>query len=313
MNRWFATSAVVLLLSACAGNASEPFRGSAPPLAPDGAAARQRLVYITDATSSNAGFIDVFRMDGTKIRSITQGLYAPAGLFVDAGRHLWVANSLGGNILEFSKGAGSLLKTLDDSGGVPIDVTLCPNGTVYVSNYDSPNSNVGSIAVYAHGSTTSTRTLTWPGEFHSLFVTCDAAGNVYQSLIYTRSSGPGVFVVFPHGKQSHAKQLTSIVSQFPGGMRPDAAGNLLVVDQIAQTITEYTTAGKPTGLSIGTSNITNIDVTHNGATVGGADNVDKEGKAWTWPGGTLSRTYDDPKFTLFGPRGFAFDPNIASP
>jgi hypothetical protein len=262
------------------------------------------LAYISDFSNN---FVAVFDRNGTQVGAITSGLVNPEGLFVDKRRNLWVANRFGGNVLEFARGATSPSKTLTDSAGSPADVTICPNGTIYVSNILDTGQQSGSIQVYAHGSTSPTGTLVYSGQGENYFVTCDAAGNVFTTLYLTPNGFVGV-VEYKGGNQSGATALPIFLG-FPGGIKPNNAGNLLVNDRRAQTVTEYTEAGSATGHSIAygsSSDWVDIAVTRNGRVILAADDNLLKGTSETFPGGVLRQTYSSNSFST--PLGAAFDP-----
>jgi hypothetical protein len=257
-----------------------------------------RLIYVSDNGANN---VTVFSREGV-IQGQIGGLSSPDGIFVDPDRSLWVANSGANNVLKFKRGATMPSKTLNDPGGGPNDVAICPNDTVYVSGYGST-----SIEVYASGSTNPTGTLSFPGELQNDFLTCDAAGNVFATIV--DGSFHGGVVEYPSGNQSGATQLP-ISLQGPGGIKQDNAGNLLITDQSVQTITEYTEAGAPTGKSIPTGfDCLDLGVSRDGRVVGCALYVSggtSEGQSYTFPAGAVHRTYSG-SFIL--PYGFAFDPD----
>jgi hypothetical protein len=254
------------------------------------------LAYISDFLANN---VTVFDLNGT-IRGQIGGLSNPGGLFVDSKRNLWVANGGANNVLEFARGATMPFNTLNDPGAGPLDVTMCPNGTVYVAGSTS-----AAIEVYPRGSINPTRSLTYPGANQNDALTCDAEGNVFATIVISFHGG---VVEFPRGKQHGATQLPISLGG-PGGIKPDNAGNLLVDDQTAQTITEYTEAGSPTGNAIHTAyDCIKFGVTRNNKVVGCAVYVSSgtsEGQSYTFPGGTMRQTYSS-SFML--PYGFAFDP-----
>jgi len=258
--------------------------------------ARTRLAYISDNLANN---VTVFDLNGTMQGQI-DGLSYPGGLFVDSKHNLWVANGGANNVLEFARGATTPSNTLNDSGAGPIDVTMCPNGTIYVAGGNST-----AIEVYPRSSTNPTRSLTYPGAEQTDALTCDAAGNVFATIVISFHGG---VVEFPRGKQHGATQLPISLGG-PGGIKPDNAGNLLVDDQSAQTITEYTEAGSPTGNSIATAfDCINFGVMRNSKVVGCPVYVAYKtsyGQSYAFPGGTSLQTYSG-SFML--PYGFAFDP-----
>jgi hypothetical protein len=255
-----------------------------------------RLVYISDTLANN---VTVFDLNGTMQGQIG-GLSNPGGLFVDSKRNLWVANGGANNVLEFARGATTPSKTLNDPGAGPLDVTMCPNGNVYVAGSSST-----AIDVYPAGSTNPTRSITYPGAAQNDALTCDAAGNVFATIVVSFHGG---VVEFPRGKQRGATQLPISLGG-PGGIKPDNAGNLLVDDQTAQTITEYTEAGSPTGNSIHTAyDCINFGVARSSKIVGCPVYIAYQtsyGQSYTFPGGAMRQTYSG-SFML--PYGFAFDP-----
>ncbi len=254
------------------------------------------LVYISDTLANN---VTVFSSDGTMQGQIG-GLNFPGGIFVDRRHNLWVANNVANNVLEFARGATTPSKTLSDPGAGPNDVTICPNGAIYVLASESTT-----IAVYPTGRLKPTRSLSFTGSQQDDFLTCDAAGNVFMTLVINFHGG---VVEFPGGKQQGAVQLP-ITLGGPGGIKPDNAGNLLVDDQSAQTITEYTEAGVATGLSIKTAfDCIGIGVMRDSKVVGCAvyaASGTSEGQSYNFPGGAPRQTYSG-SFML--PYGFAFDP-----
>ncbi len=262
--------------------------------------ALQRLTYLSDFYN---GTVTVFTRGGTQVGQIA-GLANPQGLFVDSNRNLWVANTGGSNVLVYPRGATSPSATLDDPDERPSDVTVCPNGTVYVSNIIKGSTLGGDISVYAPGATSPTGKLGLPNQGRDFFITCDANDNVFSTIQFPDVSY-GV-VEYAGGLQTGESQLP-IGLQFPGGIKLNNAGNLLVADQNAHTVTEYTEAGSPTGNSIttGSGDWSDIATTRNNATVIGADAVLLEGTSLLFPSGAHRQTYTS-SFAL--PVGTAFDP-----
>jgi len=277
--------------------------------------AKEDLVYISDFASIPDGDVNVFTWDGLQVGQITNGMAAPEGLFVDAKRNLWVANIT--NVLVFPHGSVSPSETLTDPVGPPTDVTVCPDGTAYVADlYDLNNTDHASIQVYPPGHTSPTRNLSYDQDFRSPALTCDAAGNVFVSVLIRQSlPNAGVIVEFPGGKQGGVKDL-GIVFQDVYGIKPDNAGNLLVSDFVSRTITEYTETGVATGVQIATgrSQIFGLAVSRNGRFVLGADIDNSRGVLWSFPEGVVKKRYTC--CSRFGlpmqsVHGVAFDPGQA--
>jgi hypothetical protein len=233
------SAAAVPLLASCAGS-----NGSMMPQAASQSAnaAMQSdakpaaYAYISDSIAS---IVTVYGSDGSEQRKISAGLKNPAGLFVDSKNNLWVANSGANNTLEFAPGATKPSHTLAGiTGGEPEDVTICPNGSVYVAGG-------ANIAIYKKASAKSTSSITYPQAQAFSGITCDAKGNVFASgIVYFASA----VIKFPHGDRKGAVQIP--IAGSSGSIKTEASGDLLVNDQATNTIAEFTEAGVATGHAI---------------------------------------------------------------
>jgi hypothetical protein len=250
------------------------------------------LVYVSD---ENRNRIAVFREDGKPVGTITRGLRYPQGLFVDARGTLYVANRGANNVLEFQRGSTAPTRVLDDAGAQPEDVTVCPNGTIYVANI-LDDSGGGNITVYAGTSRHASGMLTFSGG-EMFFLACDPQGNLFATLVLGTT---GTVVEFPNGQQAGATMLPILFGGNPAGIASDGLGNLLLVYGVG--VTEFTEAGSPTGLQIPTLGFTQIALSRNGDLLLGASA--SGGALYTFPGGSYVRGYD----TGGGPIGVALDP-----
>ncbi len=305
--RYVATAVALATLTACSagnpiGTTSDGPLANVPayrspqragqPVAGD---VKNSVVYVSQEADNS---ISVFRLDGKRIRRITSRLNYPQGIFADAQSTLYVANRGSNDVLEFRRGATSPFKVLIDRGNQPEDVTVCPNGTVYVANILNASSGGGNIAVYTHGSRNPTGMLTYDGgEF--FFLTCDAKGNLFGTLVVGTS---GTVAAFPGGRQKGARRLPIFFAGNPSGIKADNAGNLLVAGQ-GNGVEEFTESGKPTGLQVKTVGLNEIALSPDGKLLLGA--TAKGAVQYTFPGGTLNHTYRARGQT---PIGAAFDP-----
>ncbi|HEX3671567.1 MAG TPA: hypothetical protein VHT92_07690 [Candidatus Cybelea sp.] len=312
------------MLGACSTGGSQlPAAGAnSPQNAHRGAAPRHswmahvdsstRLVYVGDDENNE---IMVFNQKtGKVVGEITEssGIADPQGLFVDASHNLWVVNGANGGsiqyrILMFPRGSTTRGEVLSDpDASNPMDLTICRNGTTYVTNNENFSTGTGSIEVYAPGSTSPTGTLVFPNVAYEYFVTCDSRNNVFTDI--TNQYFSNDVVEFKKGKQSGATDLNVSLNN-PGAIKVDNAGNLLIDDQGSNTIAEYTKAGSPTGASITlTGNVFDFAVSRSGAFVGGSDLYKGGAFVWSWPGGSEQSTQyvnPNPHSLNFG---FAFDP-----
>jgi serine/threonine-protein kinase len=266
-------------LTACSG-------GSGGPLQPLGRAfaenAKTSAVVYVSKESDNA--IEVFRLDGKRLRTITTGVNYPQGMYVDAQGTLYVANRGSSDVLEFQRGAASPFKRLTDGKNQPEDVTVCPNGNVYVANILGSGGGSANIAVYAHRSRHPTGALTYAGGFF-FFLACDARGNLFASIVLGTI---GTVLAFPHAHQKGAAMLPIFFGGNPYGIAADAAGNLLVANE-GGGVEEFTESGQPTGLRLTSGQFDQIALGSDGTLLLGA--TAKGATAYTFPGGVLDHTY----------------------
>jgi hypothetical protein len=282
--------AAIALQTACSGGGSVPtVSGQGTARTP--AKARAPLVYVADAGSS---FIAVFDVNGTLVGKITDGLKYPSGIFVDGGHNLWVANAGHSNVLEFARGGTKPIATLPDRGAYTQDVTICPNGDIFVATL------LGGITKYS-GSRHHKAGSLYGGQFQ--FVTCDKAGNVFATGVVGTF---GTVVEFPGGKQSGERSLPIYTPGNLGGIKMDNAGNILVAGDPGGTVAEYTENGTPTGVQIPTNgNWFGIALSRDGKTLLGANASTNKADSVSFPGGKPGVAYSD-SFSM--PWGVAFDP-----
>jgi hypothetical protein len=271
--------------------------------------ATTKLVYMGD--QQNNEVIVFNERNGSVVGELMEssGIVWPQGLFVDAKHNLWVVNGPGANsnVEVFPRGSTTAAETLSDPQADPaMDVTVCRDGTAYVTNNTNFSGGVGSIEVYAPGNTSPTGSLIFPNLAYEYFVTCDRKGNIFSTI--TNGYFTNDVIEFKGAQQSGATDLNISLNN-PGAIKPDSSGNLLIDDQGSNTIAEYTEAGAPTGVSITLSgNVTDFAPARNGKFVGGSDLRKGAAFTWSWPGGTQrSLQYNDPN-KYSSPFGFAFDP-----
>jgi sugar lactone lactonase YvrE len=289
--RYALAAAALAAVTACSQNTTGGATGGASSTVPSldlasaassslRAAGEKPVLYVSDDKHDR---VDAFRLSGGRIRRIASGLNYPQGLFVDAQGDLYVANRGANDVLEFKRGATAPSATFTDGQNQPEDVTVCPNGTVYVANILNASGGSGNIAVYAGGSHDPTGTITY-GVGNFFFLACDASGNLFATLVYGTS---GTVVEFPGGAQPGAKMLPISWGGNPGSIAADAAGNLLV--NYGEGVQEFTEAGAPTGIKFATVPLVQLalngaNTLMAGASVGGAT-------LYSFPSGTLVRSF----------------------
>lgn len=263
------------------------------------------LVYVSDHTNN---LIDVFDLRGKLLRTITNGVNKPVGLYVDASHNLWAANPGGNDVLVFPRGSTTPGETLNDTNQ-PNDVATCHDGTAFVADSE----NLGGVAVYPPGHTNPVRRLvaqqSGAGGIE-FYVTCDAAGNIFA----TGMIGFSPFAAttgWRHGRES-GYYLLQPPATSESGLKVTASRRLLITTYDAPSqpaIEEFTETGKPLGRGIhtgGTDLWGDIALNASQNTVFGVDTPQKMIVARKWPGGELVRAYTNGNLTQ--PEGVAIDP-----
>ena len=171
---------------------------------------------------------------------IGDALQSPQGLFVGPNSNLYVANTGGGNILVFKRGATTHFATYTDpTGQYPVDVTVAHDKTVIGSNLlKQDGSAAGSISTWKkNGSFVGNYPMVH--DLEGLFLTVQADGTLYyndidatvgQGLLWTGSCPAGVCGKFTS---------TGAASVFPGGLRSAQSESVVQADQILLTVTTY--------------------------------------------------------------------------
>ena len=204
-------------------------------------AAAQTLIYACVFTANQC----VWYAHGmNQVAGTLTGLSLPSGVGVDSAGNVYVANFGAQNVPVYAKGSTMVIRTLDDTGHLPVDVKVDPSGTVYVANLQDTNSSSGSISVYAPGSTTITRVIRDP----NFGTVSGIAIDEHRELIACYNNANGGFCdEFVHAR-GHGTTVVS-TSGAPGmeGVAFDNAGDLAV--QSVLTGTQYFT---PSFTSCGT-------------------------------------------------------------
>ncbi len=156
------------------------------------------MVWITDAgTASKTGKVYGYLQSGTNQAptvTITNGLTTPYGNFIDKSGNLYVADVASHSVYEYLYGQTTVSATYHDNGETPNNVTVCPDGTVYIAN-----SAPGSVTVYAGGSHVPTSTITNANYQAVTTVACDKTSNLYVGYLYAYTGPSGIDKYAPGG------------------------------------------------------------------------------------------------------------------
>jgi hypothetical protein len=119
-----------------------------PPGSPASHAGPRDVFLSLWTTDEQQNKMDVFRLTGRRMRTITSGLNDPQGVFITYHGKVLVANRGASNILEFRHYQREPYASIDDKGYLPEDVTQCYRGLIYVANYSDISGGPGNIAIY---------------------------------------------------------------------------------------------------------------------------------------------------------------------
>jgi hypothetical protein len=252
----------------------------------------KHLLFISDA---NNYVIYIFRA-GEYPRTTPCGVIAgnglsqPQGIDLDGDGNLYVANTTASTILEFAPPyTGEPMKTLTDPGQYPAAVEADCGAYIWVTNIGSVSGGSGSLSQYSLKGTAPLHTFSDRNASGEYFPACDSRGNVFTTF---RANASGLGYVNEFKAPSYTvTDLPAIVLQFPGGLDYDGK-HLLVDDQIAKTITQWTppsTKGDVISLSAASDPVT-FAVARNDIELFTADAGIPGYQVWDYPSGTFDHT-----------------------
>jgi DNA-binding beta-propeller fold protein YncE len=192
------------------------------------------LLYVSNVESNN---IEIYKQAGTNQSPIAtlsgSSFGGPVGLFVARNEDLYVANVQSSDVIVFKKGASTPYLTLLDPGEDPYDVVVDRNGTVYVTNLQTTTGGVGSVSVYAGGSTTPTSVLAVPNNESVRFCTLDRNHNLFVGFQNSKTRTGAVMEFF---KGVGPGVPTELKVSLPGGMQFDTTQDLVVANEHPESI-----------------------------------------------------------------------------
>jgi hypothetical protein len=188
------------------------------------------LIYVADGNQvliyPESGF------NPRQIGAITDGVSGSWGLFVDASRDLYVANS--NTITGYHPGHLSPFIVYSDPDE-PLYVTKNHSGTLYAANHD------GTVTEYLQGQTKPSLTLQTPG-VEADGINIDNADNVY--VAYRDHTGNGSIKKFKANSRN-GSILGMQITQ-PQGLQLDRSKRILVVETGSKHDVEIFAPGKTT-------------------------------------------------------------------
>jgi hypothetical protein len=257
----------------------------------------------------------VFGANGDLNAILVDGLVAPQGITTDAAETLYVANTLGQNVMVYRKPYSSVTTTLNDSDEYPVDAAVSNTGLVGVMNLVEPTGGFGSVSFYAKGSTSPCANVSSPYWARVYFGAFDASGDLFVDGL----NPLGRVVVGEISGGCNARSIKTLKTSnkiiSPGGVQV-ANGQLLIADQANKAIYAYalpsggslgsptaTTLLKPTSIPLG------IAMVEGAQTVWVADGTyAANATEYTYPGGVVLKD----AYAEFAIEGIAVNP-AASP
>jgi DNA-binding beta-propeller fold protein YncE len=155
-----------------------------------------------------------------KVGAITRGIEGPAGLFLDDGGNLYVANYLGGDITEYAHGSARPKFRFGARMVEPLDVSVDRDGNVYEADFDGKFVNE-----YRQASNKVVNSCAEAGSPWSVAV--DAAGDVFVAVDSNRG---GKIVEFAGGLSGCNGKTLGVTFSYAGGTVLDKQGDLIVCD-----------------------------------------------------------------------------------
>ncbi len=249
--------------------------------------APRSLLYVADYLN---GLVLIYRQSGKNrapIGQITAGISYPNSLAVDASGDLYVVNDPQ-NVQVYAPGTRTPYETLTPSPDLyASSVTVGADGTVYVGTECSACSD--KIDVFTGGSLTPSYSIRDSAVAIVFGMALDAANNLY--VVHDDPSETSRISEFPPG--SHGPG-TDLGLRFSGaeGVAFDAAGNMVVVDALANEVYvyapqsktpkfEFSTPPRPWGLAFNASQ-TKLYINQNRET--------PQVNVFSYPRGKLSET-----------------------
>ncbi|MGC9991831.1 MAG: hypothetical protein ABSD52_05475 [Candidatus Cybelea sp.] len=234
---WMASA----FLAGCASPAPVGGAGAIPQRLPviTHTSRQPQYLYVADQAAYT---IDVFlRNDPSKgvVDSISNGVSAPDGIWVDSTGDLYVANedeSLNDRVTVYAKGGHKPIRVYKGHILCAADVAVASDGTVYVADPCGGGYN-GRVHVFGPKGTKQTRILYPNGAPGS--VTVDAQNNLYVGMV-SNKTGWGQVKRYRPGATKGIDMLLPTAIPGIAGVAIDNHGALLVADQTRGTIDVFT-------------------------------------------------------------------------
>lgn len=215
-------------LSACAAGAWPIARASGP----TSALARAGLSYRLYVPELSGNSVTIYNARGKRVLTISNAVYGPAGVAVDANGKIYVANAFGGGhghhrglhgtVTTYTPDGRQTTPTITAGLDFPTDVAVDANGKIYVVNDEN-----NTVTTYLPDGTQTTPTIT--GLHLPTGVAVDAAGKIY---VANRSGGHqkiGSITTYDVDGQQTTPTITTAIEK-PAGVAVDANDKIYVAN-----------------------------------------------------------------------------------
>jgi hypothetical protein len=231
------------------GNISAMLGGPRSPVTP---ATRTKLLYIARYSYD----VQVYDSATLALLGDITGFTNPQGIAIDSRRNLYVVDQGKGDVLVFHRNAKTPFETLSDPDGIPFQVVVRSDGTVYVSNEYNFSLGNGNVAEYAPGSTSPTGEITDPNFNLVEDVGLDSKNNLY--VTYDNPHVVGKVNEYSPGS-TRGKTLPFSLGG-AGGIAFDRADDIVVCDTTAPAVKVFAQGASTPKYEFGTKETDPWDV-----------------------------------------------------
>lgn len=287
-----------LVAAACSGGSTVP---SVAPLGSGGIApAAKNCKAKLYVSSYKLNYVAVYCTSGhnqAPIGKITDGINGPEGANVDSKGNLYVTNTKGNTVTEYAPGSTQPSFTYSSGLGYPAGVATDKKQNVYVTSLSPP-----SVEVFPQASNTPTLKIT--DVPYPIDVALDASSNAYVTT-YTQGYKSGEIIEYAPGSTQGTN--LGIVTDAPGGIALDKAGDIVTADQTLPGVLVFP-PGKTKASKTFAQNTLDPDpvrFAQKEHRVYVGDAIGNAVYAYDYPSGKLVDTITD---GVDGPNGLALDP-----
>jgi sugar lactone lactonase YvrE len=197
---------------------------------------RSQNLYVASGCYNHNNPISVYAHgSGSLLRTISQGVYFPCAITLDASGNLYVANYGSSTVAVFPTGASEPSRTINEGVDYPYALTLDHTGNLFVTNFSGGNKRRwGSVTVYPPGHAKPSRKITrglnsGAGPYGSVL---GPSGDLFVV------DSPTKIVVYPRDGRVPVRTITQGLDG-PTSLAFDPNGNLYVANLDSSTVAEY--------------------------------------------------------------------------